>query len=226
MSNRVFVIILLVSIMSSFIPITNNAMAQIAPTSSTIFATVQFPGGGPPGGSLYTLSPTTGAATLVGLLGESWGGGGCGAIDFHPITGVLYGICFNSVLGDSILVTISPTTGAFTSEIGPLGTFLRTPSMSFHPTTGVLYAVHRDPGFMFQELSTISLATGSATPVSGASIGPGQVFADGNAIAFNSAGTLFLSNNPFSSNNLYTLDLVTEAAVAVVIGSPFIGFLH
>jgi len=208
------VIILFVTIVLTLIPMPNTATAQLTPTTSTLFGATSFgPGAGLAPGSLYTIAPGTGVATPVALvptLGEPWGGGGCSAIDFHPVTGVLYGICFDGLIAfDSFLVTISTITGGITSVIGPLGTLTNTPGMSFHPTTGVLYALGFGPGFASQELFTVSLATGLATPVSGASLGPG-FFGAGNAIAFNQAGTLFLIAGGFTVNELYTVSLTTE----------------
>lgn len=231
MGNGIIGIILFVSIVSTFIPITNNAMAQLAGTSSTLYGTTAFGGAaGFAAGSLYTITPTSGAATLVGLLAEPWGGGvggGCGAIDFHPMTGVLYGICFDSVVGDAKLVTISTSTGAITSVIGTgLGTMRTIMDMSFHPTSGILYAVGFEPTGTTIELWIVSLAAGTAASPSGAEIGPGfaALFAAGNAMAFNSAGTLFISNAGLTANDLYTISLTTEVATLVGTALPYIGY--
>jgi hypothetical protein len=58
--------------------------------------------------SLYTIDPATGAATQVGEIGFNH----VVSIDFHPITGVLYGISNSGP--DRSLITIDPATGAGT----------------------------------------------------------------------------------------------------------------
>ena len=215
-------------------------MAQVSGTSSTIFGTTAFGGGSPASGSLVTINPTTGGATVVWSLAETWSGGGCGAIDFHPTTGILYGICFDNTrvtafgTGDSILVTINTGTGAIT-EIGPLGTGHRTMDMSFHPTTGILYAIGFENTFVMIELRTVNLTTGAATDVSGAEVcastgppcwGAGTVAASGNAMAFDTSGTLWVSNTVSAINSLWTLSITTEVATLIATGGgyPYIGY--
>ena len=225
------VIILFVTIVLTLIPMPNTATAQLAPTTSTLYGVTSFGGGaGFAPGCLLILSPASGAAAPpLGFpcpnLGEAafgWPGGGCQSIDFHPVTGVLYGICFDTVLGDSVLVTISTITGGITSVIAPLGTFVRTPGMSFHPTTGVLYASSFAPGFGSQELFTVALVGPGplATPVSPFSLGPG-FFGGGNAIAFNAAGTLFFMAAGIAVNEVYTVSLTTEVLTSLPGGLVF-----
>jgi len=68
-------------------------------------------GGGVPGPSfLYSISPTTGAATLIGPIGFP----GAGSLGLAP-NGTLYGVAnVASGAGTAELVTINTTTGAGT----------------------------------------------------------------------------------------------------------------
>src|SRR5256885_5903989 len=77
--------------------------------------------GGVKPGSLYTIDPSTGAATLVGLLLDNTGHNySLTGLAFDSATGVLYGATSTqSPTQGSELVTINPYTGLVT----PIGLF-------------------------------------------------------------------------------------------------------
>jgi DNA-binding beta-propeller fold protein YncE len=188
-------------------------------------------------GALYTIDPSTGGQTLVGLTsGLSFSG-----LAFDPLNGVLYG----ETRGTGTLATIDPATGAATI-IGPSGLgFGRGFGISFR-SDGTLFA-------LATSLYTINLATGQATLVgnTGAIAGDALAFSPSgtlyatagnglatvdpstglvtgsttitgvsptkmNAFAFDSTGTLFASNViTVSTHNLVTIDPATGAATTI-----------
>ncbi len=79
------------------------------------------------------------------------------AIDFHPVTGVLYGISVDSA-GTSRLITLDPATGMTLSIIGDLG--IDTARAMAFDSTGVLYVAS-------SSLYTVNLATAAKTLVGG-----------------------------------------------------------
>lgn len=115
-------------------------------------------GSGATPSSLYTIDPTTGAATLVGPIGFDH----VVSIDFHPGTGVRYGISNGgpccSFPPDNTLITIDTTTGAGTAVV-PVTGIANSPDMSFD-SAGTLYAWN-DPAL--DNLNTVDLTTGVAT---------------------------------------------------------------
>jgi len=140
-------------------------------------------------GSLYTIDPTTGVATLVhAFVGASNASltYGVNGLAFQPGTGTLYGTTSpdspNS--GDS-LVTINPTTGQVT-VIGPSGTGFPYASIAFAPN-GTLYGWLIGSGATTVSAATVNLTTGAGTslgspqtPVGlpnagGLAVGPGGV---------------------------------------------------
>ncbi len=78
--------------------------------SGTLYGlAINIPSGTNPAGTIYTINPTTGAATLVGGLGltaiyE-------GDLAFDPTTGVLYGLQ-DEVNFNLFLYRVNPSTGA------------------------------------------------------------------------------------------------------------------
>lgn len=83
------------------------------------------------------------------------------ALDFHPFTGVLYGIVVDA-LGASHLVTLDPATGATLSNIAELD-LMPVRAMAFD-STGTLYVAGLEA---FESLSTVDLVTGVRTFVAG-----------------------------------------------------------
>ncbi len=160
--------------------------------------------GGDSSSTLYSIDPTTGAATSIGLIGFSQ----VGAIDFDPVNGMLYGIGKDPNNGNAYtLITIDPTTGAGTAVGALNATFSNTEYTNFSDIS------FRSDGTLFahtggNDLFTVDTATGAATAVG--STGP---IAEGNAIAFltTDVDTLYKVDNLAE----YTLDQSNGTATTV-----------
>ncbi|MEE9538644.1 MAG: hypothetical protein V3W10_04845, partial [candidate division NC10 bacterium] len=131
---------------------------SVDPTTDTIFIYSVHGFGGTNPGALYTLDPTTGAATLVGTQGVARVVGDI-AINSR-------GQIFANDLTTDSLYSIDKATGAATL-IGPLGFDIigGGEGMDFDFTTDTLYAVlsHRDtPQSSF---GTINTTTGAFTEI-------------------------------------------------------------
>jgi len=161
-----------------------------------------------PGGletTLYSISPTTGAATPIGAVGFPQ----VGSLAFAP-NGTLYGIA-NSNSGErgaAQLLTIDTTTGAGTL-VGAIHTVDMIVTNNFNDlafrSDGVLfgYASNADEAALY----TINTTTGQATKV-----GNTGIESIGNALAFSSANVLYTAND----KELDTLDQSTGARTRVV----------
>ncbi|MFZ3321820.1 MAG: hypothetical protein WA190_05560 [Usitatibacter sp.] len=157
----------------------------------TIYGSAYVGGGG--ASTLYSINPSTGAATVIGPIGFPQ----VGAMDLSP-SGVLFG------MSPGTLITINRTTGVGTA-VGPtgLGSFQ---DLAFR-SDGTLF------GYSQGDIYTINTTTGAATL-----IGNTGGFPDGNAIAFNGP-TLYLGNtNGGAQGSLQSVN-TTTAAVTVV--APF-----
>jgi len=108
-------------------------------------------------GSLYTISTSTGAATVVGSLGGDDSDGDL-AFDNH-------GNLFLSA-SDGNLAKVNPTTGQAT-DIGPIG-FPDIFALAFG-SDGVMYGIDDDTS----QVLALSLSTGTGTPVSVLSLASG-----------------------------------------------------
>jgi hypothetical protein len=156
---------------------------------------------GPTGpGLFYSVSPTTGAATLIGPIGFE----GIGGIRFNA-TGTLYGAGkLEDGTNTPVMFTINPCTGAGT-EIGPtnLGSqnFSTTTDISFRRSDGTLFGFLSD-GVDFNGLATFNSSTGSLTSVLGT-----YPIQGGGGLAFSPAGVLY---NAYG-DNLETLNSATGA---------------
>lgn len=144
------------------------------------------------GSILYRIDPSTGSATFIGRVGFER----VSAMDFHPVTGVLYAI--GTIFGGPVLITINLTTGAGT-EVGQVVGH-RVQDISFRNSDGTLF------GYEEGRLITINIATGAATVV-----GTMDNFGPGNGIAFSPTDTLYHANNFFLS----TLNQTTGAKTVV-----------
>ena len=103
---------------------------------------------------LYTLDLTTGAATLVGTIGQS----GLIAMAFN-CDGSLYSV--DLVTDD--LWSIDPTTGVGT-PVGPTGFDLNfAQDADFDPATGIMYLSAYNNGTSSGQLRSVDLATGTTT---------------------------------------------------------------
>ncbi|MBT8212732.1 MAG: hypothetical protein KJN71_06275, partial [Acidimicrobiia bacterium] len=122
-------------------------------------------GGAGPGEDLLTQADTGNSdpATNEASVGTGTGTTTLRAMDFHPVTEVLY------AGGGSTFGTINQSSGVFTS-IGTFGsgngssgvrTFDNVQALAFDPTSGVLYAVHVE-GTSDSYLFAVDPATGSA----------------------------------------------------------------
>jgi len=140
-------------------------------------------GAGGSSSTLYTIDPTTGAATSVGAVGTSLSG-----IAYDSQNSTLYGIAGSS---SSNLVTINTTTGAAT-VVGSLGHSIAAQGIAYDSATNTLDAYSKIPGsMMFPEgLYTLNTTTGAATIVgSGSQLG---FSSSGNDLAVDSSGTIYL----------------------------------
>src|SRR5262249_9665253 len=129
------------------------------PGTGNFFASSGLNGAHP--GSLFTLNPQTGAATLIGSTG------------FHAVTALafgandtLFGVGSTSTasVGDE-LIRINPATGAGTL-VGPFGTGIDgMAALAFNPRTGILYGGGGEfnGNSNFTNLFTIDPTTGAAT---------------------------------------------------------------
>lgn len=139
--------------------------------------------------SLYTINPTTGAATLVGPTGFSHMTG----LDFDPTTGILYGVASTGFSGaPQSLVTVNKNTGAATlvallSGAGTSGV----PDISFS-LSGQLYGWFESG----DTLGQIDKNTGAVTLL------PGSVSTSNTGLGFDAAGNLYMK----AGNNLYSVD--------------------
>lgn len=168
-------------------------------------------------GSLYTVNPATGAATLVAPLLAGGLPVGLTAMAYNSSTDTLYGgTTQGSPNFPGSLVTINRTTGAVTV----IGSFLAaSPAMAdltFQPGSGTMFGWQAAGT---HALHTVNLATGAATAV-GTGIGTGLF--GGGGLSFNSGGTLYSAPaaNETPSPTLRTIDPTT--GVHTVVG-PFSG---
>lgn len=195
-TTRVFLLVIL-AMAASF------AMTGAAAPAPTLFgATSTCPS------KLYSIDPTTGAATLIGSVVASGPTNICyiSAMDFDPTTRILYAQGYaDGTTG--VLVTIDPTTGAAT-EVGPsVGSAGggEIADMSFR-SDGALYAMAGGGGLGNVPVYTIDKSTGAVTVLGGS-----NTSGSGNGIAFSPSDVLFHANG----TDLHTLDQTTGAATLV-----------
>jgi hypothetical protein len=143
-------------------------------------------------GSLYTIDPTTGSATLVhAFVGASNASltYGLNGLAFQPATGTLYGTTSpDSPNSGNSLVTVNPTTGQVT-VIGPSGTGYPYTNIAFAPN-GTLY------GWLVSG-ATASLATINLTTGAGTSLGSPQpnVTVPWVGLAIDRSGAIYVAAN-------------------------------
>ena len=159
--------------------------AQASAVTGALYA---ISGAGGAASVLYILDPATGA--VLSTIGPT-GFNHVTAMDFHPFTGVLYGVTSEEEGGvtTSELITIDLFTGAG-SVIGATG-LGQVPDMSFDPS-GTLYAWTENG----DDLATINIGTGTGTVI-GSPIGTSAT-----GLAFSSSGTLYLK----PGSTLHTLN--------------------
>ena len=147
---------------------------------------------------MYTIDPTTGAATLVGAIGFNR----VGAIAFDPTTGILYGEGTDPS-STHVLLSIDRSTGAGT-VIGPTGVNSPFQDISFR-SDGTLYGYNS--GITVGNIYTLNLSTGAATL-----IGATGNFNTGNALAFSRSNILYTINGLDEE----TVDQSTGSATTVI----------
>lgn len=159
--------------------------------------------------TLYRIDPLSGEATLIGPIGFNR----VGALDFHPETGVLYGVGERANTTDTVgvLITIDPLTGLGT-EIGPTG-LPNTQDISFRNGDSTLYGHYRDQGCGKCDVLggnnyvvTFTLDSGTATV-----LGPTDTCCSGNGIAFSSGDLLYHADD----GEVNTLDQMSGTATFV-----------
>lgn len=177
------------------------AAATMVLASNSVSATQILYGVSGAGGvasNLYTIDTATGAATLVGATGF----GHVVSIDFHPTTGVLYGISNDNAQSENTLITIDPNTGvgAAVATIGGENW----PDIGFD-STGTLYSWSEGAP---DRLNTINIVTGVATEIGPNSLGTSQLGLD-----VDSTDTVYIKND---DGSIYTIDTGTGAETFVV----------
>jgi len=158
----------------------------------TIFGTAYSGDSGP--ATLYTINPSSGVATPIGLTGYNR----VGAIDFDPLNGVLYGIGTDSTTSAIDLITINTTSG-LGMTVGATGVTSNFQDISFR-SDGTLFGVSSGQAY------TINLTTGVATALPN----PTGQSAMGSGLAFDPSNTLYNING----NTIATIDQTTGVGTA------------
>ena len=178
-------------------------------------------GTGVPGPStLYTINPSTGAATAIGPMGIN----GCSALAVAS-NGVVYAEGIDQSTNDYSLFTVNLATGAATlvgrSDQVSCGNPVS--GLSFRPSDGVLFAMGA-----FGCAGTINTSTGVFTGLGHCALSgtyPTSCTAtDGNVIGFSSSNVLWYSeccNQGPQKTSLYGLNQVTGIATLVLTLSGF-----
>jgi hypothetical protein len=166
------------------------ALVASAASAQTIYGAAF---NGPTPARLYSISPTTGAFTLIGPIGF----GVVSAMAFSP-SGTLYGV--GQDINGFELFTINTTTGAGT-VVGPTGINSPFQDMAFR-SDGVLF------GYGGGVIYTVNVSTGHATLV-----GDTTKFPDGNGLAFSSSNILYTANQT-------ELDIVNQTTAALTTVVP------
>jgi hypothetical protein len=130
---------------------------------------------GPQGpSSLYKISPSTGAALLIGAIGFSQ----VGALAFSA-DGTLYGTGTDGTKWYLLTINTSTGTGTIASTLSIPGPYY---DMAFRPSDGTLFAYSCD-------LFTINTSSGATRNLGGNNCG------DGEALAFSPANSLYYADN-------------------------------
>jgi hypothetical protein len=152
-------------------------------------------GAGQSASSLYTIDPTTGAATLIGATGFNE----ITSIDFNSVTGILWGISNET----KELITIDTTTGLGTA-VATMSWDRNSPDMSFD-SSGVLYTWSEASP---DNLNTVNLVTGATTE-----IGPNPLSTFQLGLDINSSDIVYIKDG---GGDIYTIDKITGAATFVI----------
>jgi hypothetical protein len=176
---------------------------------------------GPSVGSLYTIDPSTGAATLVApLLDAASNPYTVTGLAFDPVNSLLYGSTATaSPTGFSELVTVDPSTGLVT----PIGLFntgvvsTRPETMgdlTFDSTTATLYGA----GTLTGNLYRINLLTGTAT-----SVGPSGIAGPRGVGLAATGGGVIVGTPDGATGDFVTYSSVDGSTmmIATLSGGPF-----
>jgi hypothetical protein len=132
------------------------------PSTGVLYGVQAFVGGIE---TLFTVNSTTGAATIVGSIGQVTDFGDYSALAFES-TGTLYTINNEAIVNGhvtSLLDTLDPNTGAISSRV-PLSVSLgNSVGLAFDPVTGTAYVADGDLGT--NNLYTLDTTTGVLTLV-------------------------------------------------------------
>ncbi len=145
--------------------------------------------------ALYSVDRTTGSVTPIGMIGFNR----VGAMDVHPMTGVVYAAAQRASDNVAVLITIDQTTGVGT-EIGLTGIDGAISDLSFH-SDGTLYGHFAT--MALHSLYTFNTGTGLATLVGFTGLGGA-----GNGLTFDATNSLYVT----ASSTLYTLSPTTGIA--------------
>lgn len=140
------------------------------------------------------------------------------AIDFHPVTGTLYGIAVDGA-NVSRLVTLNPATGATTSTLGSLG-LIAAGSMAFD-SAGILYVAGKvNAADVGHGLYTVNLAPFSKTLVGQIGFAlSGMDFApDGSLYGVVKRRTSFSEPEPTNNGGLVLVNKSTGAGALLFLG--------
>lgn len=168
---------LILAVLAAVVSVSALAGASLFPGTSaaqpgTLYAVDGAGGGGgcsttPKDSNLYTMNPSTGAATLVApIMINSTPAKHVTGIAVHPSSGVLYGVMNDQEAGcaGATLLTINTSTGAATviGSLGSLSSGPAFPDIDFDPF-GQLYGWTDSPDV----LVTIDIANGTTATVVG-----------------------------------------------------------
>jgi hypothetical protein len=196
------------------------ALAGLLPPLGQARADTFYAAGGSNGvaGSLFTLNPATGAATLVApLLDAGAGAYGLTGLAFDPGTGVLYGSTTNGSPSLSAhLVTINTTTGLVT-DIGAFGVGGTMSDLTFTPD-GTLYGWRAANN---HSLYTISPTTGAAALVATSDVssrfGGGGLASDLSGVIYSTPDSI---SNPPGTLRIVSRTTGQTAVVGNLSGAP------
>ena len=153
-------------------------------------------GGSDNQGTLMTIDPTNGAATVIGLLSDA--NAAVDGLRFNS-QGVLYGSSFDNTAGVGKLLTIDPSNAQVLTSLTLVGSGNSfCPGIAFD-SLGVLYGSRGNSSNRLEDLDLIDQVTGIMTP-----IGPMEaVISD---IVFAPDGNLYGSS---PTGDLYAIDPIT-----------------
>jgi len=155
-------------------------------------------GGSSAQGTLLTIDPNTGVATVIGPISDP--NLGVDGLRFNS-QGVLYGSAYDTINGVGVLVTIDPSNANILSSLTLMGSGNSfAAGIAFDPTD-VLYGSRGNAAGRLEDIDLVNQVTGEMTP-----IGPMEaVISD---IVFAADGTLYGSS---PTGDLYSINPVTGA---------------